>query len=73
MTMTSLLPQIDKVMWAIGTTPGGTDIQPYMETDQENFAMNNTLEGVLLDKTKYYVSLKATNTAGLNVVNITEG
>ncbi|KAL8577054.1 hypothetical protein ACOMHN_049914 [Nucella lapillus] len=51
--------------WAIGTTPGGEDIQGYVSTGRNPSGKNDQLLGVISHNTRYYVSYKCTNGAGL--------
>jgi uncharacterized membrane protein YgdD (TMEM256/DUF423 family) len=48
--------------WAIGTTPGGTNVQPFMSVGTATTATNSNL--VLAEDATYYVTVKATDVAG---------
>jgi len=49
--------------WAIGSYPGGDDIQGYVSVGLETSTSNATLEGYLVHNITYYVSVRATNGA----------
>lgn len=51
--------------WAIGSYPGGNDVQGYMSVGLTTNASNSTLEGTLIHNTTYYISVRATNGAML--------
>jgi hypothetical protein len=53
---------INGYQWAIGTTPGGTDVQGYTSVGASTSATNSSLS--LTVGTTYYVSVKATDKAG---------
>ncbi|XP_062589554.1 uncharacterized protein LOC134251189, partial [Saccostrea cucullata] len=59
--------------WAIGTTPGETDIQNFTSTGQNITGVNSKLGGVLKDNQTYYASFTCTNGAGLNATFIDTG
>ncbi|XP_070572851.1 uncharacterized protein [Ptychodera flava] len=65
--------QVYEFKWAIGTTPNGTDIQDFVSVGLDNFVYNEELEGALEDRKTYYVTVHATNNAGLSTVAITSG
>lgn len=58
--------------WAIGTTPYGQDVQAYESIGMATEAANASLAGILEHNTTYYVSVIATNGAGLSA-NATSG
>lgn len=49
--------------WAIGSYPGGDDIQAYVSVGLATSAANTSLEGYLIHNATYYVSVRATNGA----------
>ena len=49
--------------WAIGSYPGGDDVQGYVSVGLAINASNSSLEGYLIHNTTYYVSVRATNGA----------
>ncbi|XP_033105583.1 uncharacterized protein LOC117107873 isoform X2 [Anneissia japonica] len=51
--------------WAIGTTPGGTDLQKFVYLGNVKEGTNTDLEGNLHNREWYYVTVKAVNGAGL--------
>ncbi|PVD18248.1 hypothetical protein C0Q70_21774, partial [Pomacea canaliculata] len=51
--------------WAIGTTPGGQDIQSFTSTGINPSGINSSLEGIIVHNQRYYVSVRCTNAAGL--------
>ena len=59
--------------WAIGTSPGDTDLQPFVNIGTQSSVSNTSLEGLLLDNHTYYVTLKCINGAGLMTVNSSQG
>ncbi|ESO82597.1 hypothetical protein LOTGIDRAFT_236952 [Lottia gigantea] len=59
---------IVEYQWAIGTTPGGLDIQEYVSTGINPSGTNRNLLGILEDNSTYYVSVKCRNGAGLETV-----
>ncbi|MEI8374410.1 MAG: hypothetical protein WCJ35_16420 [Planctomycetota bacterium] len=62
---------ISRYDWAIGTTSGGTDAQGYTSVGTATSATNN---GVFLTLgTKYYVSVRSTNGAGLQSTATSNG
>ena len=63
---------IKEYQWAIGTTPGGTDIQDFISTGGNPSGINSHLEGILKTKTRYYMSLRCINEAGLTALYIDE-
>ncbi|XP_070572901.1 uncharacterized protein [Ptychodera flava] len=65
--------QVFDFKWAIGTTPNGTDIQDFVSVGLDTFVCNDELEAVLEDRKTYYVTVYATNNAGLNTVAVTSG
>lgn len=56
--------------WAIGTSPGATDIQNYTSTGQSIAGINNRLRGILEHNKTYYASFICSNGAGLNTTYI---
>ena len=56
---------ITKYEWSIGTTPYGQDIQPFTSIGLNTHATNSELEGQLYHNRTYYVTVRATNGAGL--------
>ena len=50
--------------WAIGTTIGGEQLQPWQSTGINQTAINNTFEGILEHNKTYYVSIICENGAG---------
>ena len=60
--------------WAIGTTPGGTEVQDFVKFEgKENRIWNDQLEGVLEENRWYYVTLTTVNGALLNTTQTTSG
>ena len=57
--------------WAIGTTSGGTDVQAFTSVGTATSATNATL--TLSNGTKYYVTVRATNGAGLTNTATSDG
>jgi len=51
--------------WAIGTSPGATDVQAFVPVGTASNASNGAL--ALADGTTYFVTIRATNAAGLTV------
>eukprot|EP00058_Branchiostoma_floridae_P003025 XP_002588513.1 hypothetical protein BRAFLDRAFT_79466 [Branchiostoma floridae] len=65
--------QVVEYFWAIGTSPGGTDVQPFRSNGLKVLAVNSDLEGHLLHGSTYYVTLRAVNGAGLQSTVMTSG
>ncbi|XP_070572595.1 uncharacterized protein [Ptychodera flava] len=63
--------QIKEYLWAIGTTPNGTDIQDFTSVGLQTSATRNGLS--LEGRTVYFVTLKAINNAGLSTTIISSG
>lgn len=63
--------QVIDFKWGIGTSPGGLDIQPLKSVGTELIAFNDTL--TLEDNTTYFVTVSATNEAGLTSQNFSAG
>ena len=59
--------------WAIGSTPGGDDVQPFISVGTNTFIQNTSLEGMLFEDQTYYVTLICLNGAGLQTVNSSQG
>ncbi|XP_071960608.1 uncharacterized protein [Antedon mediterranea] len=59
--------------WAIGTSPGGTDVQPFVYLGNVKEGRNDDLEGVLENRAYYYVTVRAVNGAGLMKLEEFEG
>lgn len=57
--------------WAMGTTPGGTDVQDFVDVGMATSAANTTL--VVDARQTYYVSVRATNGAGLATTTSSDG
>ena len=57
--------------WAIGTTKGGEDIQPFTDTLQSKDLANSHL--TLKHKTTYYVSFRTMNSVNMEAVVTTDG
>ena len=57
---------IVEYQWAIGTAPNRDDIQPFMSVGTATEATNSNLLGALEHNTTYYVTVIATNGAGLS-------
>jgi Bacterial Ig-like domain/Calx-beta domain len=53
---------IASYQWAIGTTPGGTNVQPFTNVGTSTSALNSGL--TLAEDSTYYVSVKATDGVG---------
>ncbi|XP_048258717.1 uncharacterized protein LOC124137708 isoform X1 [Haliotis rufescens] len=51
--------------WAIGTAPGGEELQTFVTTGENPGSMNSGLEGLLEHNTTYYVTVRCSNGAGL--------
>ena len=56
---------IQENLWAIGTQPGGTDIQDFVSVGLEQIASNSDLAGYLFHNHTYYVTLRGINGAGI--------
>lgn len=65
--------KVAETWWAIGSTPGGTDVQPFVKISTDMFVSNSSLEGLLLENHTYYVALMCINGAGLKTTNISQG
>ncbi|KAI0212797.1 hypothetical protein LSAT2_002238 [Lamellibrachia satsuma] len=65
--------KVVETWWAIGSTPGGADVQPLVSIGTAAFAMNKSLEGLLLENQTYYVTLVSVNGAGLTTTNTSQG
>ena len=65
--------QVVETWWAIGSTPGGAEIQPFVNIGTNAFAVNDSLEGLLSDGGTYYVTLRCTNGAGLTTRKVSDG
>ncbi|XP_078616233.1 uncharacterized protein LOC144884654 [Branchiostoma floridae x Branchiostoma japonicum] len=65
--------QVVEYFWAIGTSPGGTDVQPFRSNGLKDIAVNSDLEGFLRHGSTYYVTLKAVNGAGLQSIVTSSG
>ncbi|XP_066289112.1 uncharacterized protein [Branchiostoma lanceolatum] len=65
--------QVVEYNWAIGTTPRGTDVQPFRSNGLKEIAVNSDLEGFLHHGSTYYVTLRAVNGAGLQSVVTSPG
>ncbi|XP_070572594.1 uncharacterized protein [Ptychodera flava] len=63
--------QVKEFLWAIGTTPNGTDIQDFTSVGLEVSAVRKDLS--LQDKSSYYVTVKAINNAGLSTTMSSTG
>ena len=50
--------------WAIGTTVGGEDIQPFTSVGTNLTGINSSLEGILQSNQTYYVSVRCINGGG---------
>ncbi|XP_070564497.1 uncharacterized protein [Ptychodera flava] len=64
---------IKECQWAIGTTPGGVDIQDFVSVGNASSASNDKLHGVLQNRYKYFVTVKAIDEAGLETYAHTTG
>ena len=56
---------LQEYLWAIGTTPGGQDIQNYTSTGLNPTGKNDQLFGIITHNVRYYVSYKCVNGGGL--------
>ena len=65
--------KVVETWWAIGTSPGDSDVQPFVNIGTQSSVSNTSLEGLLLDNHTYYVTLKCINGAGLMTVNSSQG
>ena len=63
-TSWTFLCLIQENLWAIGTQPGGTDLQDFVSVGLEQIASNSDLDGYLFHNHTYYVTLKGINGAG---------
>jgi FG-GAP-like repeat len=63
--------RIANYQWAIGTTPGGSDVQAFTSVGTRTSAMNSLLN--LTEGATYYVSVKATDNSGNSRVFSTNG
>ena len=52
--------------WAIGTSPGATDVQNFTSIGLNVAGINNKLDGILQNDQTYYASFVCSNGAGLN-------
>ena len=59
--------------WAIGTVPHGADIQPLTSLGTALEATNSNLLSILQHNTTYYVTITATNGAGLSTTVASDG
>ena len=59
--------------WAIGSSPGLTDLQEFQHVGLNQSNKNTNLEGHLFDNQTYYVTVIARNGAGLETVSEFEG
>lgn len=59
--------------WAIGTSPGATDIQNFTSTGQNVAGINSGLGGILEHDQAYYASFICSNGAGLNTTYVDTG
>ena len=50
--------------WAIGTTVGSEDIQPFTSVGTNLTGINSSLEGILQNNQTYYVSIRCVNGGG---------
>src|SRR6185436_5521401 len=57
--------------WAVGTTSGGTNVQPFTAVGAATSASNGALS--LTDGTQYFVTVRATNNVGLTVTATSDG
>lgn len=57
-------------MWAIGTSPGATDIQNFTSVGHSFVGINNRLGGILEHGITYYASFICSNGAGMNTTYI---
>lgn len=64
---------IVEYQWSIGTAPNETDIQSFISVGREMKGTNSDLDGVLVDNTTYYVTVIATNGAGLSSSETSNG
>ncbi|XP_078585863.1 uncharacterized protein LOC144867674 [Branchiostoma floridae x Branchiostoma japonicum] len=66
--------EIVECQWAIGTSPGQTDIQNYTSVGPDQHLLHsNKLAGKLSNKETYYVTVRLVNGAGLVSENSTNG
>uniref|UniRef100_A0ABM0M0H6 Uncharacterized protein LOC100366953 n=1 Tax=Saccoglossus kowalevskii TaxID=10224 RepID=A0ABM0M0H6_SACKO len=63
--------QVKDIQFAIGTTPHGIDLQDFTSVGLQSFALNDDLD--LVNRDRYYVTLKVTNNAGLESSMSTTG
>ena len=59
--------------WAIGSSPGATDIQDFKSVGLDEIAANDQLGGIIQDNHTYYATLTARNGAGLVLRNVSSG
>lgn len=59
--------------WSIGKKPYGQEIQEYVSVGMQTHATNSSLQGLLLHNETYYVTVRATNGAGLSSVVTSSG
>lgn len=57
--------------WALGTSPGATDIMNLTSNGQDIVGVNDQLEGILKHNQSYYATITCENGAGL-VSNYTD-
>lgn len=52
--------------WAVGSTPYGQDLQPFVSVGTATLGVNGSLLGVLRNNVPYYATVRAYNGAGLS-------
>lgn len=65
--------QILEKRWAIGSSPGATDIQEYRTAGFEMVLYNYELDGLLEDGHTYYVAVVAVNLAKMETSAVSHG
>ncbi|XP_019642103.1 PREDICTED: uncharacterized protein LOC109483513 [Branchiostoma belcheri] len=66
--------EVVECQWAVGTSPGQTDVQNFTSVGPEqNLVYNNKLEGKLSNRQTYYVTVRLVNGAGLVSEKTTTG
>ena len=64
---------ISEYTWAIGTSPGATDVMNHTTVGTATYAISDRLLGLLTHNVTYYVTVVAVNGAGLTTVSTSRG
>ncbi|XP_072033446.1 LOW QUALITY PROTEIN: uncharacterized protein [Amphiura filiformis] len=65
--------EIQAYYWAIGSSPGSTNLQDFEFVGLNQTNTNSSFEGLLLDNQTYYVTVIARNGAGLETISEFDG